>query len=611
MYVSAEVTLVAASQNRAKKKKNFRSGTSKTALIPTIKYFTPDYTLVKKAGDTDCKDLPTSDWRVAGLNFAATCGEAGRALFIAFSMNNTGWEDTIDELNAYYDYYLDQADPDKASKKKLYDILMKHGVLRKEDLIQPFWWMGMKSDDEGTEPELFMSPAAVIDKTLPSMGYRITRDGDHVQIESGSIVISNIKILHMKQSLVALVNAEGEEHRDALIAFLLKSANMPTKDKLESLKMVDLKYLRSTREYIYFPLQDVVMRLHRETREISKIDYDDLDGFYVMKESIIPVKFDDLTMERAERSVAKRYVYDVSATPEQLIWLLGYLADDFMDPANARAVFITDEKAGVDGVAYGGTGKDLLIKLLTLVRKPGTRMSGKKLNVFRAFAFQSLIENSRYCWIEDLRSKTDEEPLYTFITGPMEYEKKHKDEKKIPFEDTFKWVISSNYILKNMGPSTERRFYVAQLKSLFTPNYGPLDKYGKRFFNDWDDEEWKEFYSFMLLSVMKTYLESNGPQKAFPEEFIRKQVIEHTSEDFVLWCDTQTFSDDLARREIKALRESFLYVAGQDSRRTIESNLAIFSKWLRTYVEKYLNMRFVRQESDGKVYFTTKTRKDD
>ena len=95
MFVKPKVVRVEVPQNGIKKNNISQSKKSSAALKTYKNFMTPDTSLIKKAGETDIK-WTTPEWREMMLIVAATYGEAGRELAIALSLNNTGWDDSIE-----------------------------------------------------------------------------------------------------------------------------------------------------------------------------------------------------------------------------------------------------------------------------------------------------------------------------------------------------------------------------------------------------------------------------------------------------------------------------------------------------------------------------------
>src|SRR5690606_11670443 len=100
---------------------------------------------------------------------------------------------------------------------------------------------------------------------------------------------------------------------------------------------------------------------------------------------------------------------------------------------------------------------------------------------------------------DDFTKEVSFEIFYPLVTTGVEVEKKRKQAFFIPYDKSPKILISSNYLVRGTGGSSDiRRKFEFELSNYFNENHTPEDEFGNRFFDDWNEEQWNEFYGFMM-----------------------------------------------------------------------------------------------------------------
>ncbi len=567
----------------------------------------PDH-WVNNASQTDVKQK-TPEWRNLMLLISSHFGEDGRKLAKAVSSNNTAWPDDTDEiLDDCYDEFLKHADPSKSSLKAVIRALEEAGISLRKFPTPPegaFWKVEAGYNDKTGEPteKLVIEKADIYRRCLPHLGFSVNNCGEYVREIAPSLVTFDIKILDIKQALIDFIEKQDEALHSPLHEFIIKRGNMPDKASLEFLEMKELPFLRSNSKTVYMYFQDGVLATDRKTHERTLKDYSELDGHYVSKEAIIPVNYADLSPERAENAMFGDFLKRILDDYESGLIVIGYLMDDYKDETNSKAIIITDYEATLDGNSHGGTGKDLLVKGIVQVVRLFTKISGKRFNPANPFNLQLFKKGSKLLWIEDLNKTTKEESLFPMITGDLEVERKYHDAITILAFVVPKIVISTNYALPSTGSSSKRRTYLLELKPYFDADHTPFDEYGIRFYTEWSEEEWLNFYSLLTFKALDTYLDKGLVCVPYSDGYRRKQVIQQTSEDFFDFCESVDLNDSQPEDDIANLRNNFLKDCGEASAKTINSNVSIFSVWLRLYVEVYLLLKLKTRKSNKKTLY--------
>ncbi|WP_462247806.1 BT4734/BF3469 family protein [Ekhidna sp.] len=213
---------------------------------------------------------------------------------------------------------------------------------------------------------------------------------------------------------------------------------------------------------------------------------------------------------------------------------IGYLLHRYKDPAQSVAVTFMEEQENEFGEANGGTGKSLIGKAISKIRNV-IELDGKNFR-FREFAFQSVRQNTNVLVFDDVTLRFNFERLYSAITSDMSVEMKGKTPFVIPFAYSPKMLLSTNYdVSGGGGTSEERRLFKVEFSNFFSLNNRPVDVFGKRFFDEWKDEDWNLFDNVMVYCLQKflryglmKYELINADKRAF---------VQNTSHEFVEYAE--------------------------------------------------------------------------
>ncbi len=164
----------------------------------------------------------------------------------------------------------------------------------------------------------------------------------------------------------------------------------------------------------------------------------------------------------------------------------------------------------------------------------------------------------------------------------------------IPFADSPKILISTNYTVKGVGDSYRDRMIEVEFSDYYNASHKPKDDFGKLFFDEWDEEEWSKFDNFMVGCA--SYYLQNGIIEYTPINTIKKKIIEITGEDFYEFASANIMTGS---EYIKSdLFNEFKLKCPENKNITSKA----FSSFLKKYCE-YLDYSFEERKSDGKQYF--------
>lgn len=171
----------------------------------------------------------------------------------------------------------------------------------------------------------------------------------------------------------------------------------------------------------------------------------------------------------------------------------------------------------------------------------------------KSFLYQRVSLETQLLAFEDVQQGFDFERLFSVITDGIEVEKKGKDAFYIPFEQSPKIILTTNYAVSGYGNSHNRRKFELEFAQHYNKQHTPVDEFGKILFDDWSEAEWALFDKFML-ACSHIYL-SKGLIDVDHVNLEYKKLVASTSIEFVEFMEDRTLSGLTQRTE---LHKSFI-----------------------------------------------------
>lgn len=354
-------------------------------------------------------------------------------------------------------------------------------------------------------------------------------------------------------------------------------------DFLSLLDTVRVHFVKDTKTFSYIYFRNCALKVTRD--DIVKVDYVDLNG-YVWRDQVVDRDFDFCDSSDCD---FKKFIHNIAGNEDKRIDSLestiGFLMSGYKDPGYCPAVILNDEV--ITDNPEGGTGKGLFVQSIGQMKKV-VALDGKMFKFDSQFGMQTISTDTQVVSFDDVKKGFNFENLFSTITEGITIEKKNKDAIKVPFSESPKIIITTNYAIRGKGNSFERRKWELEFKKHYSIDFTPVDEFGKRFFDEWSEDEWCSFDNYMINNL-QFYLNSGLVQSEFKNLQIRKLASE-TCHEFIEWCgiiDGVQGTDELSFN--KKLFKDSLYNDfvkdnpdfGPKAKRTI-SRIA-FYKWLNAY----------------------------
>lgn len=239
--------------------------------------------------------------------------------------------------------------------------------------------------------------------------------------------------------------------------------------------------------------------------------------------------------------------------------MFGFMVHKYKDEAFCPAIILSDAGAN-DLTRNGGRGKSLITQAISKVRNVMLK-AGSEFDTEYLFIFSDLKKMHDVYIIDDVFAGFKFNSLYTQISGGINCQLKGRPAQLIPFKESPKFIITTNwsYRVEDNSTSTQRRFFEYQLTDFFNLERTPQSVFGHVFFEDWNTDEWNRFYSFCFECV-ELYLD-NGLQRI---------EYDKTQDNF-----RASFNNDVMLNEMERIMNELLM---QDSF-TASDFMAIFKRY--------------------------------
>ena len=356
---------------------------------------------------------------------------------------------------------------------------------------------------------------------------------------------------------------------------MAKSTPYFSKDFLSMLETANIELSKDTKEHAIIYYKNKAVKITKDSFDL--IDYDSLPG-YVWKKQVIDR---DVILNDESEGVFKSFVWKIAGEDINKYYTLksviGYLLHSYKNESKNKAIIFNDEL--IADTPNGGSGKGLFHAGISKLKKLAM-IDGKSFDNTKSFLFQTVDLDSQVLLFDDVKKGFEFEALFSVITEGITIEKKGKDAIKIPFADSPKISITTNYTIKGDGDSFYRRVFEVEMSSYFNKDRSPEDEFGQLLFTDWDDDEWIRFDNFMLRCIQ--YFLNNGLVKSETINLALRKLINDTNKDFVDFMDGVDF---IGQRYYKTdLKEKFINDY-EDFSKYKWFTSTMFNKWVNKYCE--------------------------
>jgi|GEM_PF-587683 len=499
------------------------------------------------------------DWYRIGFGLV-TIGEEGRKYFLKMSLGNPNYHDSEFAINKKFDELMKDYDG-SITLGTVYHIAEKYGWQKP---FVKFWYL--ENDKTHISKQNFK-------RFLEENGFcKMQLERGYILLKVSKNIVREVEIFNIKDFVIDYLKRLDDKHfkdtsRIKVIDSVIKGAPQHfVQTFLEFLETRELEFLRDTKEKGFLFFSNCFVEISQSKISIRR--YEELDGF-IWDRQVIHKRF---SIEKREAEF-ERFIRNICKGDEQRVLSLqsaiGYLLHNYKDSTNAKAMIFLDEKL-CDG-AYGRSGKGLVAQAIGKLRKT-IRLDGRNFNFSKNFSFQSVTLDTAIIEFNDVAKKFNFDKLFSIITDDITIEKKNQDEIIIPFHQSPKIIISTNYTIDGTDDSTLERQFVVEFSDHYNRTNKPIDEFGHRFFDEWNNEEWNAFHNYMI-GCLQLYL-SKGLSMCDHVNLEKKKLINSTSDEFAEYFSSIETGKEFLKKE---LFENFK----KDYEEYSEMQLGKFTKWLK------------------------------
>lgn len=422
--------------------------------------------------------------------------------------------------------------------------------------------------------------------------YYPSADGGFLYIKKDNNFIKEFNENRIKDFTLTDLRKRGEIDAFELCAGSLMTFNPKFLSMLSTSK-IDIQRDNKNDAFVYY--KNTAVKITKGNFEL--LPYTDLKGL-VWEDQVIDR---DLVLNDESEGEFQTFIWKISGEDKDRYYTLksviGYLLHSYQNEGKPKVIIFNDEM--ISDVPNGGSGKGLIHKALSHIKKLST-INGKGFDPSTQFAYQTVDTDTQVLLFDDIDRNFKFENLFSLITEGLTIEKKGKDAIKIPFNESPKISITTNYTVKGEGSSHLRRVFEVEMAGYFNDQHTPEDEFGHLLFSDWDDVEWAKFDNYMLRCVQ--YYLNNGLVETKSINLLERKLRDSTSAEFIEFMDS--FEWDASKRWIKTELKDLFLEDNQELKYQKWFTTSRFNKWVKLYCDTRHEIGMTEGKSNGTTWKT-------
>lgn len=360
---------------------------------------------------------------------------------------------------------------------------------------------------------------------------------------------------------------------------------------LSMVSSIDVTFNQDTADTSYIYYENAVVKTTKE--KIETIPYTEIDDL-IWTNQVIKRNID---VKDESDGVFKSFIWKVSGENVDRYYTLksviGYLMHSYQNEAKPKAIIFNDEMISED-IPNGGSGKGLIHRAIGHIKNLVVE-DGKKFDAKSQFAYQKVNKDTQIFLMDDVPKHFNFESLFSIVTEGMTIEKKGQDAYQIPFKDSPKISITTNYTINGSGASHERRVFEVEIANYFNEGHTPEKEFGHLFFSDWDEVEWAKFDNFMIRCIQ--YFLKNGLVQSDKVNLKLRKFKNELGAEFIEYMEGKNFNGQPLNR--KEFRDDFNKQYPNVARFNTPQK---FNKKVKEFCE-FHNLQFEENKYNGVMMF--------
>ncbi|MEC5156629.1 hypothetical protein [Chryseobacterium sp. MP_3.2] len=265
---------------------------------------------------------------------------------------------------------------------------------------------------------------------------------------------------------------------------------------------------------------------------------------------------DNYKKENAKTGLNDDQVYEQELHFVNKVYSFGYMLHRYKDPSKAWALYIMDNEVVDDNESHGRTGKSLFSNNALRLFMNSKYLGARKKGLLESdFLYDGVTDQTDYVLFDDADKRFPFQQLFTDITGDLNVNPKNQNAYLIPFHQSPKFCITTNYAPFGLDTSTSERILFCAFSDWYHGESDdfvartPMDDFSKRFFTEWDDVQWNLFLNFSV-QCLQFYLQSKNKIGAPSGNIKKRNLISEMGPVFLEWAEDY-FRDKMNKFVVK------------------------------------------------------------
>jgi hypothetical protein len=452
--------------------------------------------------------------------------------------------------------------------------------------FKTFWYV---DDDE----KVNISKMAFRDFLMQKGIYRFEIGKDWVLIQIIDNIVEEIQKAHLKK--IVFNHIENMKEYEVWEVLANRVHSVFSDDYLEIIPAKQIDFFRDGEKDInLFFLNGVV------TISESSIDFTVWPDFkgYVWKNKVIERNiFLEPQFKQPIKSDFQTFLHNITkndnARFRSITTSIGYLLHGYKDKSNVPAVILNDEV--ISDEPAGGTGKGIIADCLKQFKNV-VPIDGRLWDVKDRFRFQDVSVDTDIVFFDDCEKNFPFEKLFSIMTEGIQIETKGGLKFRIPFKESPKYLLSTNYAIVGSGNSNDRRKNELEIAQYYSKVFTPKHEFKKLLFDGFNTEEYNIFDNF-IFRCCALYMQLGLVEQELINQPL-KQLYASTDKDFVDYMDEEYSVTASAPYKIDQAEAYAKYQKLYPSKLGSKT----FYKYMERYF-KYHKVEAVRHKSGDVRYF--------
>lgn len=506
-----------------------------------------------------------STWNKLGLALCSL-GKEGLPFFISLS-NNPGYKDTQTFVENHF-FNLLRSYNGSISLGSVFFIAKQFGW---KPPFSPFWSQSGK--------KIVFDFAKYINFLVDNNFSKYLFNGEHFICYTDGYFVNIIDSVFFKDYITNFIKTlpefqgKSKQNASAVIDAIIQNSNLFKKETFEFLPSLEMAFKEDNLKEAFFYFNNCFLKITSD--KIEALGYDQLES-YVFSDRVIKKPFEQSSVASDFETFCFNICERNTDRLNSLRSAIGYLLHSYKDPCNAKAIVFVDQNF-TEGAA-GRSGKSLLAKSLSYLRNM-VEIDGKNFAFNDRFAFQRVSPACSLILFNDVDKTFPFEKLYNMISDSFTVQRKNQAEITLAYNRSPKFTITGNNSIRNSDPSAKARMFEIEFSSYYNIFRTPFSEFKKRFFDQWNEDEWNSFFTFMT-GCIQFFLKYGLTEYSFVNLY-KKKVMDATCPEFFDFVEPNLeFNQWIPKTD-------FLDSFHKSEPAFSEIKSTTFFKWLRYYASVY------------------------